>query len=183
MSLAIADIFSRPDTEHTFLNLQRSLLPAAQADLHFANAVVFLTALSGSNNEFAASRRIVLFARRMMDSDVPAPASRADSRQSRKPARPGLTFFVSITTQTPSMLTNCLVIRDGIPKRPKTRRPIVECAESSAQTEVPPRCAPSPPSATVSYPYGSLSGGFVPSVRRPLPRPSLEAPPTTRRIV
>jgi hypothetical protein len=183
MTEAIVGILSRPETEHHFLNLQHALGSSPQADLHFANAVVFLTALSGSNNEFAASRRIVFFARRMMESDIPAPIPRNESRSSRKAPRSGPAFFVSVATQTPSMLTNCLVIREGTPKRAKGRRPMVECVDAFAQTESLHRAASSPPSVTVSYPYGALSGGFVPSVRKPLPRPSLEPPLTTRRIV
>ena len=58
-------LYVSPDHQ-TFYNFWKMIQNAPQSKNHFHNCKVFITALSGNNNEFAASRKIVYFARQMM---------------------------------------------------------------------------------------------------------------------
>ncbi|KAK8884268.1 hypothetical protein M9Y10_043376 [Tritrichomonas musculus] len=64
--------------EQTFSKFWSLIQNDPQSMNHYKNCFAFLNALGGNNNEFAASRRIVYFARQMLQSYLPDPASSAD---------------------------------------------------------------------------------------------------------
>ncbi|OHT00589.1 hypothetical protein TRFO_07933 [Tritrichomonas foetus] len=67
----LCKLLSSPQHEQTFMNFWKQLDNCPQVDLHYKNGHAFLNGLSGNNNEFAASRKIVYFARQMMQTYQP----------------------------------------------------------------------------------------------------------------
>jgi hypothetical protein len=158
---AIVSLLGRAESEHTFLNLQRALRPSPQTDAHLANAAVFLAALAGSNNEFAATRRVVFFARKMAGASAPAEEARPRTCDPRGfgRVRPIAAALASVCTQTASMTQNLVVIREPAMRQAKARRsPLVARGEISVQTEHISRAAVATASTTISYPYGAKFG-------------------------
>jgi hypothetical protein len=163
----IIEVFRRAESEHTFASLQSELADAAHRDVHLKNGIVFMTALAGSNNEFAASRAVVFFARRMMANGMPeSKVSRPDSVQSSRHIHGRFGLFASVATQTPSMLQALVILRENAPKTPKGKRPgPLEYTSVGSQTETPQGPSTSRV-ATVSYPFGASAAGFAPSIRK-----------------
>ena len=63
---SLVKLMNLDENEHTFANLQLSLHGSDDMPTHMHNGIAFLKTLSGSNNEFQASKKVVFFARRMM---------------------------------------------------------------------------------------------------------------------
>ena len=63
---SLVKLMNLDENEHTFANLQLSLHGSDDMPAHMHNGIAFLKTLSGSNNEFQASKKVVFFARRMM---------------------------------------------------------------------------------------------------------------------
>jgi hypothetical protein len=167
---SIVKLLVRVESEHSFANLQRELASSSHSDVHMRNGIVFLTALSGSNNEFAASRTVVFFARRMVANGLPDSAPpRAEFRPFRKVTRKrvGLPLFASVATQTPSMLQSLVILRENGPKLVKGGRAgPAEYAAVACQTESIHGAATPRPPQTVSYPYGVSTFGLCPSIKK-----------------
>jgi hypothetical protein len=152
------------ETDQTFTNLAHILKEEAESELHLRNAVVFLTALSGNNNEFAASRKVIFFARKMMQSELPIFGPKAQN-----PKKP--TLFVAVATQTASMTQNLMIVRDSFSRKTETRKARdSEFVTVGCQTDQISRTI-SDALLTLSYPYGAASSGFACPrrlVRRPM---------------
>jgi hypothetical protein len=150
--------------DQTFANLARILMEEMEGELHLRNAMVFLTALSGNNNEFAASRKVIFFARKMMQSELP----RFEPKP-QNPKRP--TVFVAVGSQTASMTQNLMIVREPFGIKTKTERmPDAEFTAMGCQTDQISRTI-SDALLTLSYPYGAASSGFACPrrlVRRPM---------------
>jgi hypothetical protein len=169
---ALIAMMERPQQDQTFANLEQMLRSAAQQDSHLANGMAFLTALSGSNNEFAASRKVVFFARRMIQGGLPLIEPPRPQRRAARP-RTAMTVFFGTATQTSSMTQSVLIVRDAVGRTMKPKRVgSAEARSIACQAEALARPTTMESHGTLSYPYGAVSSGFATSKQRFGPRPT-----------
>jgi hypothetical protein len=161
----LISLMAAAESEQTFPALESLLSPSPEANLQLLNGIAFLTALSGSNNEFGASRTTVFFARRMIQTvqNVHAEPPRVPKRKVAR-VRIAVTVLFSIATQTASMTQNCVALRETSSSRTKPRTG--ELVSVSVQTD--PACSRPSTAApiTLSYPYGATAVGFARVSRR-----------------
>ncbi|KAH0791826.1 hypothetical protein GPJ56_004320 [Histomonas meleagridis] len=117
---ALIKLMNGSEYQQKFSNLQELLNHEPESIELFSNGLSFLTILSGNNNPYAASRKIVYFARRMMES---------------KP-NPNVNFS-SVMTQTISPFNDLVIVRDfSLIHHEKRKNQKTDCESIGIQTEL-----------------------------------------------